>query len=158
MTPLHIEIALHYYKSRNTRAVVYTGRDTEAIARIHHEFLEAGLLAIAGENNRWKATEKLRLYIETLCSVPLADGQPVNSSHEDSPYAVILQANNIGDTTVNPQRKDCDGSGQIPDSHSAGKDVNARRAGGLQLFTSHINGKIVAAGKARPARTTVYGT
>lgn len=100
MTPLHIEIALHYYKSRNTRAAIYTGRDTEAIARIHDEFLEAGLLAIAGENNRWKATEKLRLYIEALCNAPLAGGRPVNSPDEDSPYAAILQANNIGDTTV----------------------------------------------------------
>jgi hypothetical protein len=89
MTPLHIEIALHYYKSKNCRAVVNTSR--AAIARIHDEFLEAGLLEVAGDNNHWKATEKLRLYVDALCNVPLAARQPAISSDENSTCAATLR-------------------------------------------------------------------
>lgn len=100
MTPLHIEVALHYYKSRDTEVVAYTGRDIDATARFHREFLDAGLLEIAGDNKHWKATDKLRLYLEALCNVPLPAEQPVMSADENSPYAAILQEKNIGDTTV----------------------------------------------------------
>lgn len=100
MTPLHIEVALHYYKFRDAGVVAYTGCDIDTTVRIHREFLDAGLLEIAGDNNHWKATEKLSLYIEALCNVPLPAEQPVMSADENSPYAAILQEKNIGDATV----------------------------------------------------------
>jgi len=100
MTPLHIEIALHYFKSRGSKVAAFTGRDSDAAARIHREFLGAGLLEIAGDNRHWKGTDKLRLYVEALCDVPLPTAQSVHSADDHAPYAAILKEKNIGDTTV----------------------------------------------------------
>jgi hypothetical protein len=71
----------------NERAVVNTSR--AAIARIHDDFLEAGLREVADDNNHWKATDKLRLYVDALCNVPLVARQPAISPDENSTYAAI---------------------------------------------------------------------
>lgn len=78
----------------------FTGRDIDATARIHQEFLGAGLLEIAGDNKHWKVTDKLRLYVEALCDVPLPATQSVHSAEDIAPYAAILKESDIGDTTV----------------------------------------------------------
>lgn len=100
MTPLHIEIALYYFKSRGSKTAAFTGRDIDAVARIHQEFLGAGLLENAGDNRHWKGTDKLRLYVEALCDVPVPATQSVHSSEDIAQYASILRDSDIGDTTV----------------------------------------------------------
>ena len=73
ITPLHIEIALHYFKSQNPDAIAYTGRDSDAVAQICHEFADAGLLEIADDNKHWKATDGMRQYVESICRVSLPE-------------------------------------------------------------------------------------
>jgi hypothetical protein len=101
ITPLHIEIALHYFKSQGADAGAYTGRDGDAVALICHELAEAGLLEFTGGSEQWKATDAMRLYVESICSVPLpkkACMQPDMVSHLDT----ILNGRNsrIGDDTI----------------------------------------------------------
>ena len=101
ITPLHIEIALHYFKSLGADAGAYTGRDGDAVALICHELAEAGLLEFTGGSEQWKATDAMRLYVESICSVPLpkkACMQPDMVSHLDT----ILNGRNsrIGDDTI----------------------------------------------------------
>jgi hypothetical protein len=100
MTPLHIAIALHYYEPRDGGVVFHSVRDAEAAARIHRDFIDAGLLELAGDNNHLKATDKLRLYIEEICKVPHPDEQPLLSADEHYSYADIVQEKNIGDATI----------------------------------------------------------
>ena len=101
ITPLHVEIALHYFKSQGADTSAYTGREGDAVALICHEFAEAGLLEITGNRNHWKATDAMRLYVESICSVPLPKNariQPDMVSHLDT----ILNGRNsrIGDDTI----------------------------------------------------------
>ncbi|EKD99196.1 MAG: hypothetical protein ACD_23C00085G0002, partial [uncultured bacterium] len=101
ITPLHIEIALHYFKSQGADASAYTGRDGDAVALICHEFAEAGLLEMTSDQKHWKATDTMRRYVESVCSVPLPKNariQPDMVSHLDT----ILNGRNsrIGDDTI----------------------------------------------------------
>ncbi|MDP4027542.1 MAG: hypothetical protein Q8P42_01035 [Gallionella sp.] len=101
ITPLHIEIALHYFKSQGADAGAYTGRDGDAVALVCHELSEAGLLEVTGNRNHWKATDAMRRYVESICSVPLpkeACRQPDMVSRLDT----ILNGKNsrIGDDTI----------------------------------------------------------
>ncbi len=107
MTPLHIEIALHYSKSRDSDAAAYTGRDSDAAAQIHREFADAGLLEIAGDNKRWKVTERMRLYVEALCAVPLpVKQQGIQREGIPQPDARPKNRNkNIGDETINTRNQ-----------------------------------------------------
>jgi hypothetical protein len=45
-------------------------RNSGASELIHREFADAGLLEIAGDNKHWKATDRMRQYVEALCRVP----------------------------------------------------------------------------------------
>lgn len=101
ITPLHIEIALHYFKSQNPDAIAYTGRDSDAVAQICHEFADAGLLEIADDNKHWKATDGMRQYIESICRVSLPKDvcmRPDMISHLDA----ILNGRNsrVGEETI----------------------------------------------------------
>jgi len=101
ITPLHIEIALHYFKSQGADAGAYTGRDGDAVALVCHELAEAGLLEFTGGSEQWKATDAMRLYVESICSVSLpkkAYMQPDMVSRLDT----ILNGRNsrIGDDTI----------------------------------------------------------
>ena len=101
ITPLHIEIALHYFKSRDSGAIAYTGRDSDAVAQVCHEFADAGLLEIADDNKHWKATDVMRQYVDSLCGVSLpgnAGTRPDMISHLDA----ILNGRNrrIGEETI----------------------------------------------------------
>jgi hypothetical protein len=71
MTPLHIEVALHYFKSLDSSDTAYTGSDAGTTARIHRELIDAGLLEATGNNKHYKATAGLRSYMKSLCGVPL---------------------------------------------------------------------------------------
>jgi hypothetical protein len=73
MTPLQIEIALYYF----SRADDYRDGDFRAPA-VREEidwFVAKGLLEAAPEHDaysrKYVATEGLRLYVETLCAIPL---------------------------------------------------------------------------------------
>jgi len=101
ITPLHIEIALHYFKSQNSDAIAFTGRDSDAVAQICHEFADAGLLEIADDNKHWKATDGMRQYVESICRVPLPKDvcmRPDMISHLDA----ILNGRNrrVGEETI----------------------------------------------------------
>ena len=101
ITPLHIELALHYFKSQGSDAIEYTGCDSDVIVRICHEFAEAGLLEIADDNKHWKATDGMRQYVESICRVSLPKNvctRPDMIPHLDA----ILNGRNkrIGDDTV----------------------------------------------------------
>ena len=107
MTPLHIEIALHYCKSQDSEVAAYIGRDSDATAQIHREFADAGLLEIAGDNKHWKATERMHLYVEALCRVPLPINQPgMPPDRISQPEAIQKEKNkNIGDETINTRNQ-----------------------------------------------------
>ena len=103
ITPLHIEIALHYFKfkSQNSDAIAYTGRDSDAVAQICLEFADAGLLEIADDNKHWKATDGMRQYVESICRVSLPENvcmRPDMISHLDA----ILNGRNrhVGEETI----------------------------------------------------------
>ena len=101
ITPLHIEIALHYFKSQYSDVIAYTGRDSDAVAQICHEFADAGLLEIADDNKHWKATDGMRQYVESICRVPLPKDvcmRPDMISHLDA----ILNGRNrrVGEETI----------------------------------------------------------
>ena len=83
-TPLHIEIALHYSKPHNSEPAAFKGHDSNAMAQVHREFAAAGLLEVAEDKRRWKATARMRLYLEELCKVPLPAKQNVNISQPGS--------------------------------------------------------------------------
>lgn len=103
ITPLHIEIALHYLDLQDSGSVAYAVRDSAAADQVHHEFADAGLLEFADDGKHWRATDGMRLYIESLCRVPLPVKQagmpPDMVSHLDS----ILNKGNgsPGEDTIN---------------------------------------------------------
>lgn len=103
MTPLHIEIALHYSKPQDSAGVAYTGRDSDATAQIHREFAEAGLLEIAGDNKYWKATDRLRQYVEALCRVPLPNNIHGMQPDRISPLDALQEKGHkfTGEETIN---------------------------------------------------------
>ena len=99
ITPLHIEIALQYFKSKDSKAVAYTRRDGDTPAQIRNELADAGLLEIADDNKTWKATDGMRLYIESLCMVQLPKLPGTNmSSHLES--VLNKKSRRMGDDTV----------------------------------------------------------
>ena len=103
MTPLHIEIALHYSRSKSSEVTAYVGRDSDATARIHRQFADAGLLEFAGDSKHWKATELMRRYVENLCRVSLPSNHPgVNNDGIAQLEAVMNERNkDIGEATIN---------------------------------------------------------
>jgi len=101
ITPLHIEIALHYFRYQDSDAIAYIGHDSVAAEQVCHEFADAGLLEIADDNKHWKATDGLRQYVESICRVSLPNNaymRPDMVSHLDA----ILNGRNrrIGDETI----------------------------------------------------------
>lgn len=74
MSPLQIEILLHYYYSRQPH--IYTGSDSAAEAfgyLVGNDMLRdrfSGMPCIAGEL-RYELTDKGRFYIEYILSLPL---------------------------------------------------------------------------------------
>lgn len=102
ITPLHIEIALQYFKSRNSKAVAYARRDSDIPTQIRHELADAGLLEMTDDNKQWKATDEMRQYIEALCRVPLPR---LSEMHHDmiSHLETVLnrKSRRMGDDTVN---------------------------------------------------------
>lgn len=103
ITPLHIEIALHYFKfkSQGSDAIAYSGRNSDAVTRICDEFANAGLLERTDDNKHWKATDRMRQYVESICRVSLPENvcmRPDMISHLDA----ILNGRNrrIGEDTV----------------------------------------------------------
>ncbi|MGA7749227.1 MAG: hypothetical protein WCA63_03690 [Gallionella sp.] len=103
ITLLHIEIALHYSKSQNSELVSYDGRDSSAAAQIHREFADAGLLEISGDHKHWKAIDRMRIYLETLCKVLLPANQTGKAPDRISqPDATLKRSDKfIGDDTIN---------------------------------------------------------
>lgn len=101
ITPLHIEIALYYFKSQGSDAIAFSGRDSDAVSRICHEFADAGLLESADDDKHWRATERMRQYVESICRVSLPENvcmRPDMISHLDA----ILNGRNgrIGEETI----------------------------------------------------------
>ena len=73
-SPLELMIALHHYGS----AVPYAQNDhrhqqSPAVRRILHDFVCDGLLTYCGYSPsiEYEATDKLRAWVEGLCSVPM---------------------------------------------------------------------------------------
>lgn len=103
MTPLHIEIALHYFNfnAQDLDPVAYPVCGSDAAALICHELAAAGLLEMTDSRKHWKATDGMRQYVESICGVSLpknAGVRPDMISHLDT----ILNGKNrrIGEDTV----------------------------------------------------------
>ncbi len=69
MTPLEVEILLHYYYSPHD----YENLDAPAIKEAMEKFCKAGILTewINRTPRFYKNDEALELYIKAICSVPL---------------------------------------------------------------------------------------
>lgn len=102
ITPLHIEIALYYCKPRDSEAVACMGHNIDAVAQIHREFTEAGLLEITGDDKLWKATDGMHRYVEALCRVPLPVMQSEKAPDNISQLDPTLEKRHkyIGDYTI----------------------------------------------------------
>lgn len=103
ITPLHIGISLHYFNSQDSGAVAYKGLNSDAAVQVHHELADAGLLEFAGKDKRWKATDRMRQYVESLCRVPLPIKQEERPSDIISHLDTFLNNKNgtVGDNTIN---------------------------------------------------------
>ncbi len=103
VTPLHIEIALHYFKYRDSTSLTYAGNNGELAEKIHREFIDAGLLEATSNNRLWKATNRLRQYIEILCKTPLSINEPKAPSDKNYQLDNLMRRSNkfIGEETIN---------------------------------------------------------
>lgn len=70
MTPFELDILLHYYSCAGDHPVVQNNPPIWSETR--EMFLKYGLLSIATEGTAtYKRTERLTVYIDHICSLPL---------------------------------------------------------------------------------------
>lgn len=69
MTPLQIEILMHYH----CRTDDYRNGDfsASAVREAIDEFRNMGFLRDSGERRIYEPSDGVRLYVETLCTIPL---------------------------------------------------------------------------------------
>ncbi len=67
MTPLEIEILLHYHCTDNE----FKNPDAPAVKEAHNKFVSAGILARREDGTHFRISKALDLYIQALCDIPV---------------------------------------------------------------------------------------
>jgi hypothetical protein len=67
MTPLEIEILLHYHRDIDEPANL----DAPAVKEALNKFVRAGILGLREDGTHWAVSTALELYIDAVCAVPL---------------------------------------------------------------------------------------
>lgn len=71
MTPLHIQIAIHYHVSRGPYAHGTPHGNSTATNNFTDELYRAGLLRWNEEQQCFEGTEACKVWVNALCAVPL---------------------------------------------------------------------------------------